>query len=155
MNIKRIIKEEVENIINTVPIVNISINYDFECDRNIKIIIYKFLFFISKKLNIKTKFQICLTKDRTTNNISTLALFNIPESKVFVYVKNRNVADVLRSIAHELVHKEQLDCGKFKYGDYIQDIGGDIEDEANAVAGSILKEFSYSNIDIYEMNFGK
>lgn len=155
MNIRKIIKEEIENVLNTMPIVNISIHFDFECDKNIKIMVYKFLLFISKKLNIKTPFQIYLTKDRKSNDISTLALFNIPDSKIFVYVKNRNVADVLRSIAHELVHKEQLDCGKFKYGDYIQDIGGDIEDEANAVAGSIIKAFSYSNIDIYEMNFGE
>lgn len=154
MDIRKIIKEEIENVLNTPPRVDVSVEFDFKCDKNIKIMVYKFISFISKKLEIKTEFHIYFTKDRKTNGIPTLALFNIPESKIMVYVKNRNVADVLRSVAHELVHKEQLDNGKFVYGDMIQDVGGDIEDEANAVAGAIIKEFSYSNSDVYEMNFG-
>lgn len=154
MNIRKLIKEELENVLGTKPAVNVSIQFDFNCDKNTKIMVYKFILFISKKLDIRSEFTICLTKDRHKHGIPTLALFNIPESKIVVYVKNRNVADVLRSVAHELVHKEQMDTGKFKFGDEIQDIGGGIEDEANAVAGSLVKSFSYSNSDVYEMNFG-
>lgn len=155
MNIKKIIKEEIDKVLLESPPVDIGLSFDFKCDRNIKIILYKFIKFISKKLDIKSHFSIVLTKDRQKHGIPTMAMFNIPESKIYVYVKNRNVADVLRSICHELIHKEQMDIGKFVYGDMIQDVGGDIEDEANAKSGQYIKEFGYSNKDVFELNFGE
>ncbi len=151
--LKKIIKEETQKVMKT-PIVDINIQFDFDCDKQLVSVLHKYIEFLSSELNITSKFTLVLTKNRKKHNITTLALFIIPESKLIIYVKNRNMADVLRSITHELIHKEQLDTKKFKYGDDIQDIGGGIEDEANAKAGRYIKRFGYENTEIFELNFG-
>ena len=61
----------------------------------------------------------------------------MPSQEIKVYGKNRALVDVLRSIAHELVHHKQYENDELK-GD-IPDIGGPIEDEANAFAGRFIK----------------
>jgi len=111
--------------------------------------VLKFTDFIYDKLGIKNPVNITMTDDREKHGLKTLAHFNNDDSKCVVYSKNRNMADILRSIAHELVHKSQFERGQI--GDKpVQDIGGPIEDEANAVAGQLVKEFGYKNPGIFE-----
>ena len=100
------------------------------------------------KLGIKSPFNVTLTQDREGNGLKTLAHFDNSNSNCCVYTKDRNLADILRSIAHELVHKSQFEKDQIKAP--VQDIGGPIEDEANAVAGQLVKEFGYANEDIFE-----
>lgn len=64
----------------------------------------------------------------------------------------------MRTLAHELVHLKQLEIGKeekFNDGpDHLKDVGSPNENEANAVAGALVKEFvrTYqSDHDIYEL----
>jgi hypothetical protein len=49
------------------------------------------------------------------------------------------LGDIMRSIAHELTHKRQYEEDRVKHP--VQDVGGEIEDEANAKAGAIIKKF--------------
>ncbi len=84
------------------------------------------------------------------DDLVTLASYNLKDNSVKVYGKDRGLADILRSIAHELVHHQQLEDGKIDIDNPPQDIGGDIEDEANAVAGQLVKKFGYENRNIYE-----
>ena len=86
----------------------------------------------------------------TRDNLTTLASYNLNNNQVKVYGKNRAIADILRSIAHELVHHKQLEDGRIDRDNPPQDIGGEIEDEANAVAGQLVKGFGYNNRTIYE-----
>ena len=61
--------------------------------------------------------------------------------------------DILRSLAHELVHHKQKENGDFKNKEVIKDIpevGGHIEDEANAIAGRLIKKYGKQNQDLYE-----
>ena len=83
-------------------------------------------------------------------DLVTLASYNLKDNSVKVYGKDRALADILRSVAHELVHHKQLEDGKIDRDNPPQDIGGDIEDEANAVAGQLVKKFGYDNKIIYE-----
>jgi hypothetical protein len=53
----------------------------------------------------------------------------------------------MRSVAHELVHHQQNENGKLK--GKISNVGGPIEDEANAVAGELLKKYGIDNPEIY------
>ena len=57
---------------------------------------------------------------------------NIENAEVKVYTKERALQDVMRSVAHELVHHHQNEEGELK--GKIQNVGGPIEDEANAVS---------------------
>ena len=55
---------------------------------------------------------------------------------------------MLRSIAHEMVHHKQFEQGRLKVQP--PDIGGEIEDEANAKAGVYIKMFSKIDPTIYD-----
>jgi hypothetical protein len=111
-------------------------------------LIQDFVNFIEGELNIKTppKIILALTRD----GLKTTASYNYSDEtkKISVYIKDRAIVDVLRSIAHEMVHHQQYEKGKLK--EKPADIGGEIEDEANAVAGRFIKMYAQKNKQIYE-----
>ena len=41
--------------------------------------------------------------------------FDPNANKIWVYCKNRNMADILRTLAHELVHRKQDEDGRISY----------------------------------------
>jgi hypothetical protein len=69
-------------------------------------------------------------------------------NKIWVYVKNRNMADILRTLAHELVHRKQDEDGRISYES--GKTGSDIENEANAKAGILLRDFGKQHEEIYQ-----
>jgi len=74
--------------------------------------------------------------------------FDPNANKIWVYVKNRNMADILRTLAHELVHHKQNLDGRIDYKS--GETGSDIENEANAKAGILLRDFGKQNNEIYQ-----
>ena len=74
--------------------------------------------------------------------------FEPASNKIWVYVKNRNMADILRTLAHELVHRRQAELGMLD--DMSGETGSVIENEANAKAGVLLRDFGKINNSIYE-----
>jgi hypothetical protein len=68
------------------------------------------------------------------------------EQSIKVVVHNRNMADILRTLAHELVHHMQNINGDELNGED----GSNIENEANAMAGVIMREFGRENPEIFE-----
>ena len=111
-------------------------------------IVGDFLDFCQDSLGYETPASVELVTDR--DKLVTLASYNLNDNSVRVYSKNRALADVLRSIAHELVHHKQLEDGRIDINNPPQDVGGEIEDEANAVAGQLVKAFGYTGVNIYE-----
>jgi tRNA nucleotidyltransferase/poly(A) polymerase len=80
----------------------------------------------------------------------THGYFNSGNNQILVYTKNRAIADFLRSLSHELVHyKQNINNELFKKN--IPEVGGEIEDEANSLGGSIIKAFGKENPVIYEL----
>lgn len=63
------------------------------------------------------------------------------DKNVFCRAEKRALIDCCRTIAHELVHMQQKELGSYAIDEPVQDIGGSIEDEANAVAGQLIKKF--------------
>jgi len=61
---------------------------------------------------------------------------------------NRNLADILRTLGHELVHHKQNLEGKINAQS--GETGSDEENEANAKAGILLRNFGKINDNIYE-----
>lgn len=63
--------------------------------------------------------------------------------------RGRCLSDILRSLAHELVHHQQNEQGRIEI---INDdgVGGHIEDEANSVAGQLVKAYGINNRKIYK-----
>jgi cytidyltransferase-like protein len=68
------------------------------------------------------------------------------EEKIIVVVHNRNMADILRTLAHELVHHMQNLNGDELNGED----GSNTENEANAMAGVLMREFGRENPQIFE-----
>ena len=65
-----------------------------------------------------------------------------------VVFANRNLADALRTLAHELVHRKQQIDGRLYTG--AGDDGTDIENEANAQAAVIMRKYGAANPIIFE-----
>lgn len=78
----------------------------------------------------------------------SFGLYKNDSKSLVVYIKNRNLADVLRTLAHELCHHRQNELGLL-YPD-AGETGSPIENEANSIAGIILREFGKKNEMIYE-----
>lgn len=78
-----------------------------------------------------------------------------PGSKeLMVYTKNRHPMDIFRTVAHELVHhKQNLDGRLGKDITKEGATGSDIENEANADAGKVMRYFGKENPFYFDMNY--
>jgi len=74
--------------------------------------------------------------------------FDPNDNKIWVYCGNRNMGDILRTLAHELVHRKQDEDGRINYES--GQTGSDIENEANAMAGVLLRDFGKQHEEIYQ-----
>lgn len=81
-------------------------------------------------------------------NLRTFGQYNPSDKLLVVYIKNRNLADTLRTLAHELVHHKQNEERRLESGS--GDTGSDIENEANSKAGEIMRNYGKINAIIYE-----
>jgi hypothetical protein len=110
----------------------------------------KFLKFCRDELVITNEIRVFLLLRKNKLNITTGG-YNPSDKCVYVIYEGRQIADVIRTIAHELVHQKQDIQGKIK--GIIPDIGGEIEDTANAMAGRLVKMYvkKYNAKDIYTL----
>ena len=108
----------------------------------------KFVKFVKTELKLDSVPTISIQNGR--NGLKTTANYDYTKENKIVKVngKNRALVDVMRSVAHELVHHKQYEQGRLKVKP--PDIGGEIEDEANAKAGQFIKMFAKENPNIYE-----
>ena len=106
-------------------------------------IIKDFISFVCGKLNMESSVSVFLRNGRD-EYIQTTASYVPKENTNHVRCGGRALVDILRSIAHELVHNRQREVGIFNVGDSVQNIGGRIEDQANSVAGVFIKDFSHN-----------
>lgn len=108
----------------------------------------EFVKFVKKELELKKVPEIRIESNR--NHIKTTANYNytLPEKIIRIYGKGRALVDIMRSVAHELVHHKQWEDGRLEVKP--PDIGGEIEDEANAKAGQFIKMYAQKDNTIYE-----
>jgi hypothetical protein len=114
-----------------------------------KKVLDKFVLFVKKQLELKTIPTIKIQNDR--EGLKTTANYDYTkENKIIkVCAMNRALVDVCRSIAHEMVHHKQFEDGRLEVKP--PDIGGEIEDEANAKAGQFIKMYSKEDPTIYDL----
>lgn len=108
----------------------------------------KFVKFVKEKLELETVPTIVIKNNR--DGLKTTANYDYTqENKVIkVFGKNRILVDIMRSVAHEMVHHKQFEQGRLEVKP--PDIGGEIEDEANAKAGQYIKMYSKIDPTIYD-----
>ncbi len=108
-----------------------------------------FVNFAKEHLGIDDDIKVELAFEKTPD-LRTTAYYNNLENMLKVYVKNRAIVDVCRSIAHELVHHKQNLEGRITNPEIDGADGSDIENEANAVAGVIIRKWGRIHPEIYE-----
>lgn len=76
-----------------------------------------------------------------------------PSGDIWVHVGERNTADTMRTLCHELVHFRQFEVGTAK-AEMSDEQRQKIEDEANAIAGRMMRAYGKIHEEIYESRTG-
>lgn len=112
-------------------------------------IIKNFIQFVKDHLDINQLPAIQFINDREwAAERKSFGQYNPQTHSLEVYIGNRNLADILRTLGHELVHHRQRELNMInsdsgKTGSYI-------ENQANALAGIMMRDFGKNNDMIYE-----
>ena len=111
-------------------------------------IIGDFVNYVSEYLSInKPKIKLINSPDYT-QTYHSFGGYLPSEEKLMVVVHNRNMADILRTVAHEMVHHMQnLDD---RLTPNSGEDGSPDENEANSLAAVIMRKFGRENPHIYE-----
>jgi len=81
-------------------------------------------------------------------NMRSFGKYTPATGEIRVVATNRNLADVLRTLAHEMVHFKQHLEDRLEINS--NDDGSEIENEANATAAIIMRKFGRDNPIIFE-----
>lgn len=105
----------------------------------------KFVSYVIKSLGIETNAQVVFLFGHDPNYPSAGGY--LPgDQKVICAVKNRAIADVMRTVAHELTHHRQNELGMITPADTDNQ---KLEDQANVYAGRLVRWFGRDNKAIY------
>ena len=111
--------------------------------------IHKFIDFARLELGLKVLPRIELIDDSNmAKDMRSLGGYNPSSNRLLVITNNRLTADILRTLAHELVHRKQDEDGRINYES--GKTGSEIENEANAKAGVLLRDFGKQHEEIYQ-----
>lgn len=113
-------------------------------------IIDEFVEFSREKLGLGEEMpNIVISYDETeASKMSSFGKYTPKTNELRVVATNRNLADVLRTLAHELIHDKQRKEGVLKQGS--NETGSEHENEANALAGVLMREFGKKHPIIFE-----
>ena len=137
-NMKILLSEEhYKNLPNSSPFIS---NEKFE-------LLKKFIVNCKKELGVKKPLQIKM-KAKRDGELATFAHYDLSSGEICVYVKDRHIGDIMRSVAHELKHVEQHLKGMLN-ADSGND-GSPHENEANSFAGIMMRKFGKDFPEIYE-----
>lgn len=113
---------------------------------DLKEIVQGFLQFTKKHLKYQNPPKVVLSKNHSqVLKVRALGCYNMDDNLIWLYVRNRNAADILRTLGHELVHVKQLEDNKSVDGS----TGSSDENEANSQAGVLLRNYGALHPEIY------
>lgn len=118
---------------------------DYDLEKEIE----KFVAWTAKKLHLKKVPGVELgydTEEAQTNHHTGRHIQGA--DSVWVYAKNRNLVDILRTVFHELVHVRQEELGMVKPGSSYP--GSPIEAMADMLAGKYIKIYGENNHHIFQ-----
>lgn len=129
----------------------------FKVDPNLKdfdiekiYVMRDFIRYCVSVLGIKGKVIINLRNDKDPH-LQTLASYSFDPNGDEIYIRagRRHVVDIMRSVAHELIHKKQNENGQLN--DDSGKTGSPQENEANAGAGIIMRDYTKKNPGILDL----
>ena len=113
------------------------------------LLLKEFVDYVCDKLDIidRPKIKILNNSD-FTQQFKSFGGYVPGTNSLAVVIKGRALADVLRTLAHELVHAHQMQMGTID--DYRSgETGSFIENEANMLAGIIMRDFGKEHPQIF------
>lgn len=118
-----------------------------ESSKNIDDIFNEFILYVKKFLNLKKHPKIIFVKDG--NFASKINAFGVINGSNIIHIetKNRQPMDIIRTIAHELVHYHQHEQGIHGNGNP----GSPTENQANAIAGEIVRRFGQKHSNLFNL----
>ena len=112
--------------------------------------IQNFVEYATKRLKLKETPNITLVGGREFAEVKTsLGGYNPDDKSIYVATEGRLTADILRTLAHEMVHRKQDEMGLVKNAETDGADGSPIENQAHAVAGILMREYGRINKQIY------
>ena len=112
-------------------------------------ILDNFIDFATKALELQDIPEIEFTDDEEiAKQMHSLGSYKPDTGKLLVVRGSRMTADILRTLAHELVHRKQAELEPLTPEDGAT--GSPIENEANAAAGVLLRQFGQYKPEIFE-----
>jgi hypothetical protein len=112
-------------------------------------VIADFIDFAAKALDLQKVPKITFSDDQElAKNMHSLGAYNPKSDELLVVKGPRLTADILRTLAHELVHRKQDELDPLSKEDGAT--GSPIENEANAAAGVLLRQFGKYRPEIFE-----
>lgn len=100
-----------------------------------------FIKFAVKEVGLYHTPKILFT-DTKEDSIHAFGHFNPNTKAIHVRITGRHILDVMRTIAHEIVHYKQLIHGGI----------GDVEDHANAIAGRIMRKYNNMHPELFKQS---
>ncbi len=112
-------------------------------------IINDFIEYCQTNLEIEDLPEINFTEEREwATSIHSFGQYANNQKSLEVYIGNRNLADILRTLSHELVHHRQNELGMLDSRS--GDTGSEIENQANSISGILMRNYGKMNELIYE-----
>lgn len=107
---------------------------------DIKILLKRFVPFVKDLLKLDDLPKIVLKSKLEAEGQPSFGQYVNEDQTVYLGILNRHPVDILRTLAHELVHYKQHLQGEMYPG--AGETGSPIENEANEVAGIIMRKFN-------------
>jgi hypothetical protein len=128
--------------------INVEIKEDGSQENEINLV-NEFISYVKDKLGLVQIPKIDFSDDIDhVKEQRSFGYFSPDRNIIWVYAGDRNMADIFRTLAHELIHRKQEEDGKINYES--GKTGSDIENEANAKAGIFLRDFGKKYDGIYD-----
>ena len=116
-------------------------------DIDTKVVCGQFIKFAKQSLGIKQLPKIRMVQEIGSSEHPTFGTFDPNTNTISVAYADRHIMDVLRTLAHELTHHKQREDNRIQPGD--GETGSDIENEANARAGVLMRDFADHNPGLF------
>jgi hypothetical protein len=110
-----------------------------------------FVEYATKRLKLNQKPKINLVGGgEFAESQTSLGGYDDNTKEIFVSTEGRLTADILRTIAHEMVHRKQDEMGIIKDRTIDGKTGSEVENKAHAVAGILMREYGNINKKIFQ-----
>jgi len=108
----------------------------------------EFIEWAKQTLNVKGTPKFHFSRDTQQAQEDHRTGMHDSQGNIIVYIENRNLIDIFRTIFHELVHQRQDELGMIENGDSYP--GSPIEAMADMLAGKYIKIYGKEHPEIFQ-----